>query len=221
MVRALALALTVLTGFSGLVYEVAWQKYLAALLGSHSEATAAVLAIFLGALAIGYALFGRVTRRLVRRAVEQGRSARLLITYGCVEMGIGAYALSFPLAFSAVQRLSLALPVADSAASFGIDVALCALLIGPPVVLMGATVPLLTQGLSRDLGDATRFHALVYATNTAGAFAGALCAGTPLVLYVNTAAELGTGLAWTLRTDKQLELHGWFDPGCCSGIVSS
>ena len=184
MVRALALTLTVLTGFSGLVYEVAWQKYLAALLGSHSEATAAVLAIFLGALATGYALFGRVTRRLVRRAVEEGRSARLLTTYGCVELGIGAYALSFPLAFAAVQRLSLALPVADPAASFGIDVALCALLIGPPVVLMGATVPLLTQGLSRDLGDATRFHALVYATNTAGAFAGALSAGFVLVPWL-------------------------------------
>ena len=28
-VRATALGLTVLTGFSGLVYEVAWQKYLA------------------------------------------------------------------------------------------------------------------------------------------------------------------------------------------------
>jgi hypothetical protein len=48
VIRLAALALTVLTGFSGLVYEVAWQKYLATLLGSHGEATAAVLAIFLG-----------------------------------------------------------------------------------------------------------------------------------------------------------------------------
>ena len=49
MTRFNALLLTVLTGFSGLVYEVAWQKYVATLLGSHAEATAAVLAIFLGA----------------------------------------------------------------------------------------------------------------------------------------------------------------------------
>jgi predicted membrane-bound spermidine synthase len=47
MTRALALLLTIATGFSGLVYEVAWQKYLATLLGSHSEATAAVLGLFL------------------------------------------------------------------------------------------------------------------------------------------------------------------------------
>ena len=67
MTRFAALLLTVATGFSGLVYEVAWQKYLATLLGSHAEATAAVLAIFLGGLAVGYALIGNVTRRLARR----------------------------------------------------------------------------------------------------------------------------------------------------------
>ena len=55
-VRVTALLLTILTGFTGLVYEVTWQKYLATLLGSHSEATAAVLAIFLGGLAAGYAI---------------------------------------------------------------------------------------------------------------------------------------------------------------------
>jgi predicted membrane-bound spermidine synthase len=62
MIRSVALLLTVLTGFSGLVYEVTWQKYLATLLGSHSEATAAVLALFLGGLSIGYSIFGRVSR---------------------------------------------------------------------------------------------------------------------------------------------------------------
>ena len=43
MIRFIALLLTVLTGFTGLAYEVAWQRYLATLLGAHSEATAAVL----------------------------------------------------------------------------------------------------------------------------------------------------------------------------------
>ena len=50
---------------------------------------------------------------------------------------------------------------------------LSALLIAPPAVLMGGTIPILTQALSRDLSDATRFHALVYAFNTIGAFGGA------------------------------------------------
>ena len=51
------------------------------------------------------------------------------------------------------------------------------MLIGPPAVLMGATIPILTQALSRSLDDATRFHAFVYGLNTVGAFAGALGAG--------------------------------------------
>ena len=63
MVRLIALLLTVLTGFAGLVYEVAWQKYLAALLGSHGEATAAVLAIFLGGLSAGIRAFVSQRRR--------------------------------------------------------------------------------------------------------------------------------------------------------------
>ena len=75
MLRTVSLLLTVLTGFSGLVYQVAWQRYLAVLLGSHAEATAAVLGIFLGGLAVGYWTFGRVCDRLVQRARLHGRRA--------------------------------------------------------------------------------------------------------------------------------------------------
>ena len=107
MIRLVALLLTVLTGFSGLVYEVAWQKYLATLLGSHGEATAAVLAIFLGGLSLGYALFGRATRWLVERSRLRSRRVRLLYFYAIVEAGIGLYALLFPSLFGVFQRFSL------------------------------------------------------------------------------------------------------------------
>src|SRR5262245_64481150 len=89
MIRFAALLLTVMTGFTGLVYEVAWQKYLATLLGSHSEATAAVLAIFLGGLSAGYALFGALTRRLVARGRQTRRRAPLHQPYGQEPAGIG------------------------------------------------------------------------------------------------------------------------------------
>jgi predicted membrane-bound spermidine synthase len=103
MIRATALLLTVLTGFAGLVYEVTWQKYLATLLGSHAEATAAVLAIFLGGLSVGYALFGRATRRMVERARLRARPLRLLLFYAVVEAAIGLYALLFPSLFGVAQ----------------------------------------------------------------------------------------------------------------------
>jgi spermidine synthase len=181
MLRRFALLLTVLTGFSGLVYEVTWQKALATLLGTHSEATAAVLGIFLGGLSAGYALFGTVTRSRVARAERENRPARLLVLYGCIEAAVGLYALVFPFLFGIVQRLSLQLPHGNPAVAFAADLVLSTLLIGPPAVLMGGTIPILTQALARGLQDATRVHAFVYAFNTAGAFAGALAGGLLLI----------------------------------------
>jgi spermidine synthase len=182
VIRFVALLLTVLTGFSGLVYEVAWQKYLATLVGADSEATAAVLAIFLGGLASGYALFGVLTRR----RVEGSRAARpqLLRFYGLVEAGIGAYALTFPTLFGVVQSVSFLVPAGHEAASFAFDLFLTVILLLPPTVLMGGTIPVLTQALAENVEEATRVHAWVYGFNTAGAFAGALAGGFVLVPWL-------------------------------------
>jgi predicted membrane-bound spermidine synthase len=193
MVRLIALLLTVLTGFAGLVYEVAWQKYLAALLGSHGEATAAVLAIFLGGLSVGYALFGRATRRVLERARRRGQRPRLLSFYARVEAGIGVYALLFPILFGFAQKLSLLGPLDHDALGFAFDVVLSALLIGPPAVLMGGTIPVLTLALAGDIGRATRVHAWIYGANTLGAFAGALAGGFWLIPLLGL-----DGVVWTM-----------------------
>jgi len=184
MIRLAALLLTLLTGFAGLVYEVAWQKYLAALLGSHGEATAAVLAIFLGGLSLGYALFGRASGWLVERSRLRSRPARLLYFYATVEAGIGIYALLFPTLFGVFQRISLFVPHGNAGLGFAFDVCLSALLIGPPTVLMGGTIPILTLALAGDLKHATRIHSLVYGFNTAGAFVGALAGGFWLIPWL-------------------------------------
>ncbi len=227
--RGLAVALTLATGFSALVYEVAWERYLAILLGSHSEATAAVLGIFLAGLSYGYALFGRVSRRLVARSGPRGEPAHLLRTYGIVEIGIGLYAFAFPLVFAAVWSFSVHLPHRPEWLSFAVDVVLSAILILPPTILMGGTIPLLTQGLATGLADSTRFHALVYGSNTAGAFFGALAAaffliprlgltGAMLAMgAVNLAAGVafvrlqpaGSGAGWaTVESDPRAPVRG-------------
>ena len=193
MIRLIALLLTVLTGFAGLVYEVVWQKYLAALLGSHGEATAAVLAIFLGGLSIGYALFGRATRRVLERARRRGQRPRLLSFYARVEAGIGVYALLFPILFGCAQKLSLLGPLDHDTLGFAFDVVLSALLIGPPAVLMGGTIPILTLALAGDIARATRVHAWIYGANTLGAFAGALAGGFWLVPLLGL-----DGVVWTM-----------------------
>ncbi len=212
MTRRIALALTLMTGMSGLVYQVTWQRYLATLLGSHGEATAAVLGLFLGGLAIGYGFFGTVTRRRVAAATSE-RPPRLLALYGAIEAGIGVWALAFPLLFAAVRALSLHLPDLSPGPAFAIDVVLCALLLIPPTFLMGATIPILTQGLSRGVEDATRVHALVYGINTVGAVVGTLLAGFwliaalgfPNTLRLMALINLGAGL-WFWRAGDASEL---------------
>src|SRR6058998_3432550 len=154
MLRPAVLALTVVSGFTGLAYEVTWQKYLAILLGAHSEATAAVLGLFLGGLSLGYWVLGALSRALIARGRATGRAAPLLVVYGAVEAGIGVWCLLFPWLFPAVRSASVWLPTGDGALAFAIDVALAAVLIVPPAILMGATIPILTQALARDLEDA-------------------------------------------------------------------
>ncbi len=195
VLRLACLLLTVVTGLTALVYQTAWQKYLTALLGSDSEATVVVLGIFLGGLSCGYSLFGRITRQLADRPGPPSTTRRLLTAYGLVEGAIGLWALLFPLLFAALRSLSLGVAGTSDLLAFVVDVVLTTVLIGPPAVLMGGTVPLLTQALSRGLDDATRFHALVYAHNTTGAFVGALLGGfVVLPRFGLNRVVVGTGL---------------------------
>ena len=147
MARLLALLLTLATGFCGLVYEVTWQRSLSALIGSDSEASAAVLALFLGGLAIGYRLFGGIAR-------ANPDPRRLIGLYGIVEIGIGLHALLFPSLVEAARALSAGLPADAAALAFALDLTLCAILLALPAISMGATVPLLTQSLARDAEEA-------------------------------------------------------------------
>ena len=133
-----------------------------------------------------------MTTRLVERARRSNREPRLFLTYGLVEAAIGLYALCFPWLFGFVHAVSLSMPHTAGGLGFAFDVLLVAALLGLPTVLMGGTIPILTQALSRDLEDATRFHALIYACNTVGAFAGALVGSFVLI----PALGLGGTMVW-------------------------
>lgn len=172
-IRVTALTSILFTGFTGLVYEVTWHRYLANFLGSQSRAAAFILAVFLGGLSIGYSLFGVLSRRLSPRA--------LVLMCGLTEIVIGIWAFAFP---SLYRYMWASHGVAGfEGGSFFWDLSLSVSLIGLPTVLMGGTLPLLTQGLSHDMADSSPLHAKIYALNTGGAFLGALVAGFVLLPY--------------------------------------
>jgi hypothetical protein len=126
-----------------------------------------VLAIFLAGMSAAMRRSGG-SRSGSSRADPRKRQQRACCARtGIVEASIGVFAWVFSALF---RRGPIAprpsLPESPPAIGFALDVALAALLIGPPTALMGATIPMLTQALSRSLADASRLHALVYSLNT-------------------------------------------------------
>src|SRR6266481_714869 len=166
----LVLAAAVLSGAAALVYEVVWLRMLGLVVGHAVDALAGVLAAFMAGLAIGAALFGRLA----------GRVRRPLAACALLEGGIAAYAALLPWAVAALPLASLplgqALGLTYGGWSLTQTALACALLL-PPTVLMGGTLPLLSQAAGSGRAAAARVAGGLYALNTCGAVLGALAAG--------------------------------------------
>jgi spermidine synthase len=187
--RALVAALFLLSGASGLLYEIVWSRQLARVLGGSYPAIVAVVTAFLGGLAIGAALGGRRAERL----------ARPLRAYAILEVGIGAYCAAFPLVlallhpvFGVCYRAFEGQPALAQASRF--LVAAVALL--PPAIAMGATLPILVSAVVRE-GSASLLGGtgLLYGINTLGAAAGAALAGLVLLPEIGFSRTLLLGAA--------------------------
>lgn len=155
-----------LSGATSLVYQTLWERALHLLLGTSGQALATVLAAFMAGLGLGGWLGGRWT------------PARPLRAYGWLELGIGVYALAFPLVLDLAEPVYLALhrgPFAPLAPALELGFAFALLL--PPTVAMGTTLPLLSRVVVDRVGTAGERVATLYAANTLGAVAGTGTAG--------------------------------------------
>lgn len=179
-----------LSGACGLLYQVAWHKYLAILLGSHARATAVVLALFLGGLAAGYAAFGKWSARAPARNWLRG--------YALIEVLLACWAVLFPTIYRVLFPVTGKLYASLGINSLATDLFVGLLLIGLPTFLMGGTLPLLTQSLSPDLKEASRAHARIYGANTVGAGFGTLVTGYWLVPKLGLEGSLLVGAAGNL-----------------------
>lgn len=169
MIRWFVVLAFFVSGASSLMLEVVWSKALGHVLGNTLEAITTVVSAYMGGLALGASIAGRMPS-LARRPV---------LAYGLLEIGIGLFglaslgliaALEGPLgaAYSQFGSTSVAYGTIRFLATFAL------LLV--PTTLMGATLPVLVAwGTERaDLG---RVLGTLYAVNTAGAVAGTLLGG--------------------------------------------
>ena len=181
------LILFFLSGAASLVLESVFRRELALFVGSDVTATSLTLAIFLGGLAAGAALFGRIA----------DRASRPLRLYAQLELGVGVTG-ALAVGVLAFGRGALVAPV-RAAGPAGVLVAgalACALLL-PPTVLMGGTLPALTRHRLRGGGSMLGSLAVLYGVNTLGASLGAACSGFLLfeALGISGTGWLGAGLA--------------------------
>ena len=163
----------ILSGATGLIYEVLWARMLGLVFGATTLAVSTVLAAFMGGLALGRALAGQLAQKI----------RKPLSTYGMMEIGIAIYALLVPLLFRLIDHLYAWIWQQLHPGYFSFSLwrfLLSGLVLLVPTTLMGATLPVLAAALvhsSRDSNSVTR----LYTCNLAGAILGTLAAGFVLL----------------------------------------
>jgi predicted membrane-bound spermidine synthase len=197
----LFLAGAFVTGLASFVYEIAWIRMLALVLGSSFHAFELMLSAFITGLALG----GLWIRRRIDHIPDPVRFA------GMVQLLMGLAALATVFVYhwtfdwmgwvlSVLQRKEAAYPIFNL---FSHALAFSVML--PATFLAGITLPLFTHVLLR-AGRGERAIGQVYAANTLGSIAGVIVAvhvlvpgiGLKLTLIVGTLADMLLG-AFLLR----------------------
>jgi spermidine synthase len=174
-----------LSGFACLVYQILWMRQLGLLFGNTSQATALTLAVFFGGLAVGSWFWGRRCRRMVRP----------FGVYALLEFGIAACGLLLLAAPTLIQHVYPMIyqrhGPGGGMSAFKLVVTL--LMIFPPAVLMGGTLPVAGQAVIRHASAFGTTTARLYAVNTVGAACGAFA--TAFVLIWMLGVRLTCGVA--------------------------
>ena len=196
----------VLSGATGLSYEVLWARMLGLVFGATTLGISAVLAAFMGGLALGSALAARYAARI----------ARPVRAYALIEIVIGLYALAVPLLFRGIDRVYAEAAQHFHPGFYGAAFsrfALATAVLVVPTALMGATLPVLVAALQRSRGHNASALARLYMWNLAGAIIGAIAAGFFLLphygvratIWIAAATNLAIGLAALLLDSKSAE----------------
>ena len=178
----LGLGLICFEGFVAFLYEIAWTRYFGLVLGSSTYSFALMLAAFITGIALGSAILARI----------DGKIANPMAFFGTTQVVAGALtALPIPLYpympwfFKHVSAL-----FSTSEGAFYLyelsKLAVCFLVMVPPTVFIGMSLPLVVRGLGRGADTLGCDSGTVYAWNTWGNLAGALVGGLLLLPLAGT-----------------------------------
>lgn len=160
----------ILSGATGLIYEVLWARMLGLVFGATTFAISAVLAAFMGGLALGSAWAGKLASKIKRP----------LHAYGIIEIGIALYALGVPFLFRGIDYLYAFIWEQFHPGFYAFSLwrfVLSCLVLLVPTTLMGATLPILSAALLRSPDHKPTAVTRLYTCNLIGAIVGTIAAG--------------------------------------------
>ena len=162
------------SGATALIYQVIWSRWLGLVFGN----TTTSISIVLGSFMLGLALGSWAAGRLLHRINNPMRA------YAYMELGVGIFALCFPLLSRTADMLFTAAvsPETSVLASILVRALFAFILLLVPTTFMGATLPLLTDFFRRSPRHSTGWKVgVLYAANTLGAALGIIAASFFLI----------------------------------------
>ena len=153
------------SGCAALIYEIVWFQLLRQVIGASAISLGILLSSYMGGLFLGSLAFPRYVS--MRR--------HPLRVYAVLELGIGVCGIAM-LAVLPLVRLIYVGVVGYGLPGIMLRAAVCLLLLLPPTILMGATLPAIARYMETTRVGVSRVGFL-YTANIAGAVAGCLLAG--------------------------------------------
>jgi spermidine synthase len=180
------------SGASALIYEIVWYQMLQLAIGSTAVSLGVLLATFMGGLSLGSWLLPRYL---------SGKRAGVhpLKAYGYIEIGIGVLGLALLVLIPIIDKVYVAGPNYGLAGMI-LRAVFCAVVLLPPTILMGASLPAMARWAESTPRGAS-WWGFFYGANIAGAVIGSVAAGFYLLrlydIYVATAvaAAINIGVA--------------------------
>ncbi len=173
--------LFIASGATSLVYQSVWVRLLSLSVGSTSASISLVLAIFFFGLALGSFIAGRISASV----------ARPIRLYGLIEGAIGIYSLALVYVFLNLHIPLTYVPHQGTWAWVGTATKLIvvALLLLPPTIGMGASLPLLVRVFREGSESVGRKVSVLYFINTLGAVFGAFSGSFLLIPTLGVVAS--------------------------------
>ena len=186
---AAAISCFFLSGFASLVFEIGWIRRATLVFGTTTYAVSSILAVFFLGLALGSYWFGRLGQRIER-------PIRL---YALLEAGVGILAVLSFFELELADRWYSALysSLADNTTLLSLArLAIVAVILLPPTVLMGGTLPLFCRQYVVHDAHLIRSVGFLYGMNTLGGALGCAAGGMLLLpqLGLFRTVSFGAGL---------------------------